>query len=79
MYAASLQSLLCVSISSLPEEVMFDLVYPSCKFKCRADKTPHETGCLAQRRECSVLSSPNNASAVSCSCSFWACLLAAAT
>lgn len=76
MSPESLKSLFHFTINNLSREAVFDLAYPSSKFKCRADKMPHETGRLARRG--STVFSPNNSSAVGCSFSFCACLLAAA-
>ena len=49
MSTESLKSLFSFTINSVSREAVFDLAYPSYKFKCKADKMPYETGWLAWR------------------------------
>lgn len=62
MSTESLKSLFSFTINSLSREAVFDLAYPSCKFKCRADKMPYETGWTARRG--SALFSPPQTTAL---------------
>lgn len=61
MSTESLKSLFSFTVNSVSREAVFDLAYPSCKFKCRADKMPYETGWPAQRGS-TVFSPPQTTS-----------------